>query len=326
MAYSTDWLTWEQSRAAGPVTPKTAHPRLEVMRQRVTEAINACIDGSRSPEASACMIGDTYQGHWTLPFNECKFVWSEIASASLRVDETFAPRLADLFIAIKAQPDLVNAAGYPTDIGGRFWKDTPSWGWMFYEHALDINPLEVHPEVDPRDADRTWREQGSGLISCTMFCANLLVRADFETHMERYAHEAMEAGLELGYALNEADRKIERYWEIYLPPAAAWVLIAGERLYELCFGLVGGGRPEAKYWSKDRWAGWKEKFAVMARGAGIDEDARCMEFARRAEGRMEKIEEAEGSTIHQSWIDGLEHELAPVDARPNEYKAAPSGD
>jgi hypothetical protein len=287
MSLSTDWSTWAISRRKYISDLDKSTRQLQVI-----DAIASCLSGSQSAQTSATGIGNIYQNHHTQPFRECNHVWGTIASASRLVDQVSAQRLAELFIAIKGLPDLKNTAGYSTSIGGRFWRDTPNWGWIFREQGMDINHLDDDWSVDPKDADRDWRAQGPALLASTTFAAELLVRAESETYMEQYADEAMMSGVELSFDVGDLNswREAEREWEVWTPAAATWIITAGEKLFELCCERKVSNRQEGKCWSEARWASLKENFGEMAEGVGINGDARCMEFAKKAKERMVGIE------------------------------------
>ncbi|MCJ1268710.1 hypothetical protein MMC22_008598 [Lobaria immixta] len=96
---------------------------------------------------------------------------------------------------------------------------------------------------------------------------------------------------------NSAHVSINRY----VPPAATWILFAGERIYELCKSSVSSddGAPatvpvdewlwgEGRSYSLERWALWKKRFGDVAMTQGLQDDVK--DLAGRAMFKMGKVE------------------------------------
>ena len=84
------------------------------------------------------------------------------------------------------------------------------------------------------------------------------------------------------------DRDMADEWRMYIPPAAAWIDIGGELLYDLCFKKTSGTKKSALF-APEGWQMWKDRFAVLADQTDIDE--RCQGLSREAANEMERIEQ-----------------------------------
>ena len=94
----------------------------------------------------------------------------------------------------------------------------------------------------------------------------------------------------------------QRRAEMYVPPAATWVLLAGERIYELCKvdherkDGVPGSTPDNEEWlwgkgtgySLGRWAFWKNRFSEIETTQKLKDSVK--DIAARAAFEMGKIE------------------------------------
>lgn len=84
----------------------------------------------------------------------------------------------------------------------------------------------------------------------------------------------------------------------YVPPAASWMLFAGERIYELCKSSIScdDGVPatvewlwgEGRSYSLGRWALWKKIFGEVAMTQGLQDNVK--DLAGRAMSEMGKVE------------------------------------
>lgn len=162
-------------------------------------------------------------------------------------------------------------------------------GYSGKPQSLTCVLLEIDP---PDDNDAEWYAQAQGLLNATTFAATLLARADFDTGMQFHASNAMVEGVERPY---DETREVQYEWRVYLPPAAIWILGAGEKLHSLCFEDVAGGivNPPSPRWpgrgfQPERWGVWKQRFADLASDVEIDE--RCRGFAARAAEKMGMLE------------------------------------
>lgn len=97
--------------------------------------------------------------------------------------------------------------------------------------------------------------------------------------------------------------KQHRRAAMYVPPAATWILLAGEKIHELCKSDADrkdgapGATPAGDDWlwgkgrgfSVGRWALWKKRFEEIATISGLSDDVR--DIAARAARAMRKVED-----------------------------------
>ncbi|MCJ1423539.1 hypothetical protein MMC29_001423 [Sticta canariensis] len=127
---------------------------------------------------------------------------------------------------------------------------------MFREYAIDI---EAEDEMEG-----DWDEQTVILLNATTFGAVYLARAK---------------------------QPPQRYAAMYVPAAANWILLAGQRIYELCKsdynrkdGAPGLSLDEIEWlWDKGRgyslgrWALWKKRFGEVAITQGLQDGVRDLD-------------------------------------------------
>lgn len=83
------------------------------------------------------------------------------------------------------------------------------------------------------------------------------------------------------------NREMADEWRMYIPPAAAWIRIGGQVLYDLCFEQTSEEKEFAVFTSKS-WRMWKDRFAAFADDKDIDEH--CQGLAKEAAEEMRGIE------------------------------------
>lgn len=153
------------------------------------------------------------------------------------------------------------------------------------------------PDIEPEDEleDGEWEAQSVPLLNATTFGAMYLARGKQPIGMPFHAEVSLMQGIEVPCQTPEQQRQAA----MYVPPAATWILLAGERIYELCKNdhdrkdsdpglgdewLWGKGRG----YSLGRWAFWKKRFGEIATTQGLKDDVK--DIAARAASEMEKIE------------------------------------
>lgn len=116
--------------------------------------------------------------------------------------------------------------------------------------------------------------------------------------MHTYADLALEMALELSH---DSRTSREYTWQYLILPAATWILIAGQKIHQLCHSDV----PEAstgftthRQWSRnfcsERWSLWREQMHRLAEPPGVEEKHRGL--ARRAAIRMDELDSLALST------------------------------
>lgn len=91
----------------------------------------------------------------------------------------------------------------------------------------------------------------------------------------------------------------ESQWQVLLPPAASWLLIAGKTDFSICLSdEIGnaernsmksdrwGGR--RKVWSRNLWWHWKAQLQKLAVDCNVNAECRC--HAARAVEKMTEVE------------------------------------
>lgn len=113
------------------------------------------------------------------------------------------------------------------------------------------------------------------------FGALYLLHGEKDIGMRFHAEVSFMDGIEVAYQTPQEQRRAVTL----VPPAATWILIAGEKIYELCkHGKLDRGRG----YSLVRWALWKKKFSEIAVNQGLPKDVTLI--AAQAATEMQKIE------------------------------------
>ena len=152
---------------------------------------------------------------------------------------------------------------------------------------------DVTVEINGTDGmtNDEWHSQEEELLNATVLVATLMQRGgSFGIGMMYHAHDAFNE-IELPF---DDEREMADEWKMYIPPAEAWMSIAGEKLSGLCFdkSVIHSAEPHEriqKAFNADRWALWKQRFAELAEQEDIDE--RCRGLARKAVEKMRGIEQ-----------------------------------
>lgn len=74
---------------------------------------------------------------------------------------------------------------------------------------------------------------------------------------------------------------------MYVPPATAWILLAGENIHQFCRDDY--KRKDDRGFFMARWMDWKQKFGTIAANAKLQDGVR--DAASRAFNEMAKIEQ-----------------------------------
>ncbi|THV85912.1 hypothetical protein D6C86_08168 [Aureobasidium pullulans] len=212
-------------------------------------------------------------------------IWGLFADATKHFGASHTQQLADVIIAIRELPDVANEEWYKVIRSGQVvWRGMPDFGWIFAEHGVQINGTDgmTHDE---------WHSQEEELLNATVLVATLMQRGgSFGIGMMYHAHDAFN---EVERPFDD-EREMADGWKMYIPPAEAWISIAGEKLFGLCFdkSVIHSAEPHErirKAFNADRWALWKQRFAGLAEQEDIDE--RCRGLARKTVESMRDIEQ-----------------------------------
>jgi hypothetical protein len=122
--------TWAES--------EIAHRQGNTENQQVIRVMENLFNNETTPSKAADSIAAIYEPRQnTHHSTNFKSLWGIIAAASQTFSGKDSELLAELFIAIKSLPDVTNKHGYVFKSGGGVvWKDTPDWGWIYWEHGL----------------------------------------------------------------------------------------------------------------------------------------------------------------------------------------------
>ena len=155
----------------------------------------------------------------------------------------------------------------------------------------DIEPLD---ELD----ENQWDAQAEALLNATTFGAMYLVIGKQDIGMAFHAEISLMQGIEVPCQTPEQQQRAL----ISVPPAATWVLIAGNNIYELCKidhnrqDDAPGSTPIGDEWlwgkgrgySLGRWGLWKSRFSEIATAQGLNDSVK--EISARARSEMDRVE------------------------------------
>ena len=132
----------------------------------------------------------------------------------------------------------------------------------------------------PDEAD--WTEaQKATLMNVITFSALYLARGQREIGMSLHAEVSLMEGIEYPYETKQQQRGAATV----VPPAATWILLAGNKIYHLC---QEGKDDKRRGFSMGRWTLWKGKFGEIAGNEGLGQDVR--DIASSAASAMQQIE------------------------------------
>lgn len=138
--------------------------------------------------------------------------------------------------------------------------------------------MEMPDEGDWTDAQR------AALMSVTKFGALYLAHGTQQIGMAFHAEVGLMHGVEEPYQTPEEQRRAPTN----VPPAATWILLAGEKIYELCKANLYRKDDQGRGYSLDRWALWKKRFGEIANVRGLTDGVK--DIASKAASEMKRIE------------------------------------
>lgn len=167
--------------------------------------------------------------------------------------------------------------------------------------------MQTDVDADEGMEQDAWLAQATPFLNATSFAATCLSRVPTMTGMSFHAECCLGQALEGPYETPEP----QYHGAMYVPSAATWILLAGERLYRLCkddyqrrdstsagggerlSGNGGGGRlsGNGSGFTLKRWAFWKQRFHDITATAEFDSSVR--NYAKRAADEMKRIEDQE---------------------------------
>ncbi|KAL8871285.1 MAG: hypothetical protein Q9174_002852 [Haloplaca sp. 1 TL-2023] len=287
------------------------HPQWK--RPEEQTAINIICDlllARTTPQLAATSITSAYEARVRSSDPGLWYLWTAFCDAIHHVGHKIdhLSLLAKMVRSISKVPDVLDENGDPIKQNTRaqiFWRDLPSFAYCFSESALDHVRLE---DLD-RGLGLNRHRAVQRLLSDNVFAALYLLELDpdgprYDFWCFRYfAREHFLCTLEVTTATPYQIRRAE----IYVPPAAMWILIAGRNIHGYCKDnrdykgedvyqrWIGGEHgSELTFlgkdgFSMDRWACWKTRFEQISLLEGIDRDV--MDYAVQAARAMGKIEQ-----------------------------------
>ncbi|KAI9779301.1 MAG: hypothetical protein M1816_003614 [Peltula sp. TS41687] len=165
-------------------------------------------------------------------------------------------------------------------------------------HEGNCSVAEVHePDEDDGTTDADWDEQASLLLTATAFAAIYLARGRQPVGIWWHAEVSFMSAVEVLCQIPAQQRRAT----MYVPPAATWILLAGEGILDFCrtdFDRADGAKGATSYghewpWGKGRgfsmarWALWKTRFGEIATTQGLKDDVK--DIAARAAAEMARI-------------------------------------
>ena len=132
----------------------------------------------------------------------------------------------------------------------------------------------------PDEGDWTDAQKAT-LLNVTNFSALYLDHGQKDIGMSFHAEVSLMEGIEVPYQTPEQQRRAATV----VPPAATWILLAGEKIYDLC---KSGKDDKGRGFSLRRWALWKAKFGEIATNQGLEDNVR--DIASKTACEMGRIE------------------------------------
>lgn len=260
--------------------------------QSTIGVFEALLGAGLDPKEAARKIVHIYEPIIRAGGNDSRIgeIWGILCSAvrTLGDSNELNDRLVQLIVAMKDLPALKDENGHAIkhEWGGRYWMDLPMWGLTFREYGIFLEPDEDLGEEE-------WLSQATPFLNATSFAAKLLSQVpemkDISFHAEVCLNEALEGPYETPSPQARAS--------MYIAPAATWILLAGEKIYELCKEnykrIDGGVNRDGFLWtgtgfSLPRWKFWKQRLSEISQDTTLEETLRTQ--ARNASTEMERFE------------------------------------
>jgi len=162
--------------------------------------------------------------------------------------------------------------------------------WVSLEGTNDrrsacLHVADIEPESSEMPDEGDWTEaQRATLISVTTFGALYLAHGLQPIGMSFHAEVSFMEGIEVPYGTPEQQRRAPTN----VPPAATWILLAGEKIYELCKSNLDRKDDKGRGYTLARWALWKKRFGEIANTEQLNGSVK--HIAARAFSEMKRIE------------------------------------
>jgi hypothetical protein len=299
--------------------------RRELENSQAMSTIEHFLTSGQSALDAARQIADIYepriktQDRPDPSFNfDVHLLWSYFYAAARKNDTTAAIKMAELLLALQKQPDVVHEDKTCKLHGNVYWRDLPN----FRSHFVYHHEWQFYSLTEDDEDDEDYR-QAPQLLNLTIFAATLMAvsGADRSIDLTSAADTAMHEGIDRPYPGSDTicspareafwsgldpdliddhpKPEIREEWRRYVPAAATWILIAGEKIREYCFRNqlpehanqdepVVWEKNGDRMWCRASWMSWKQRFEQLAEGTEVD--ARCRDYAKKAYEVMDKLD------------------------------------
>ncbi|KAL8693810.1 MAG: hypothetical protein Q9224_003684 [Gallowayella concinna] len=278
--------------------------------QVAIRTINNLLRRQITPQIAAATIATSYEARVKSDRDDVWFLWTALCDAIHHLGDTIENLvlLAKMVRCISKLPNVLDENGDPIirkTKAQMYWRDVPRFAYCFSETAIEYPYLEDLDRGLGLKRDSTFRK----LLNANVFGALYLLeldpdgsRYDFQ-YTRNLARDHLMFALELA---SETHNQVRRT-EIFLPPAAMWILIAGRNIHKYCeldmdyqgedvYQCWVGGEHGSELtflgkdgYSIDRWTFWRTRFEQISVLEGLDSDV--MQYAIQAAESMKKIEQ-----------------------------------
>ena len=128
------------------------------------------------------------------------------------------------------------------------------------------------------DEIKDYYAQTPFLLNAIRFAATLLEQGRFTGGFLEQADMFLQVGIEQSY--HDASRIKPKEWQVLLPSATTWLLVARKTIYSCC--LLGevdyGRRGRRRLWNRSLWERWKARQQSLAVQLDIDETCRALAY------------------------------------------------
>ncbi|KAL8716638.1 MAG: hypothetical protein Q9225_006049 [Loekoesia sp. 1 TL-2023] len=277
--------------------------------QTAIRIICALLKTQITPQEAAARIASTYEASVKRGDPGLWFLWTAYFDAINHLGFSLdnLTRLAQTARCISRLPDILDDNGNPIMDKTRsqvYWRHVPLFAYYFSEAAID------HPFLEDLDKGRGLNRARviQKLLNGNVFAALYLRELDPDGpkydfwFMRRLSRDHLMFALEVATDTHHQIRHVE----VYLPPAAMWIMITGRNIYKYCKGnldntgepvyqrWIGGTHGSELTWTDQdgfnvaRWNFWQLRFKQISVLPGIDRVV--SEYASKAMQEMRTIE------------------------------------